>query len=413
MEIPQLMSQMLFVVGIALTGLLIERLTRIETSLACVLAGIGAGLIIPLWQFDTGIRASNIHDLVFYIILPVLIFEAAWHIRPRMLRRWLASVLTLSTLGLLISSFVIALILFYAIGHSEGFPWIAALLCGAILSATDPVSVVASLKRQQAPEDLSTLVEGESLFNDATALVLFTVVIAMATGTESVNDHNNLLLFATVFLGGLLLGALVGLITAIGVLLFRSSHVANILLVFSAFSSFFIAEHFFHFSGIMSVVAAALVTRVLLKEHEQQFLSAVADTWHWLGLLFNTIVFSLMGLVVTLDMFTEQWLAIAIAIPAVLIARALSVYGCGWLSRFFRSPVPIGWQHILVWGGLRGAIGIALVLSLPVTLPYWWTVQSIVFGVVLFSLFVQGSTVRPLIRKYGSTEKTPQLPAAK
>lgn len=409
MDIPHTMGQVLFIASLGLVGLLIHRLTRIETSLACLLTGFGAGLLIPLWQFDTGIRASNIGDLVFYVILPILIFEAAWHIQPRVLKRWLFSVSALSTLGLLLSSFAIAALLYFAIGHSEGFPWAAALLCGVILSATDPVSVVASLKRQQAPEDLATLVEGESLFNDAGALVLFTVVLGLAMGTKTLGDLNSLMLFATVFLGGLVLGGLVGLVTAILVLLMRSSAAANMLLVFCAFASFYIAEHFFHVSGILAVVAAALVSRVLLKEHEKQFLGTVADTWDWLGLLFNACVFVLMGLVVGVDMFIEQWLAIVIAIPAVLLARVVSVYGCGWLSQFTRNPVPVGWQHILVWGGLCGAVAIVLVLSLPVELPYWWTVQSVVFGVVLFSLFVQGPTVRPLIRRFASTASSSSL----
>lgn len=401
MDIPMLMGQILFIVGGALMGLLLHRLTKLETSLACLLSGIAAGVLIPLWQFDTGIRAGNIHDLVFYIILPVLIFEAAWHIQPRVLKRWMSAVLTLSTLGLLFSSCVIAVVLYLAIGHSEGFPWVAALLTGTILSATDPVSVVSSLKQQQAQEDLSTLVEGESLFNDATALVLFTAVLGFATGSAEFANQNTILLFVTVFFGGLFLGALIGLLSSVLVLLLGSASTSNIILVCAAFSSFYFAEHFFHVSGIMAVVATALVSRVLLKEHEQQFLNTVGDTWNWLGLMFNALIFVLMGLTVSLVMFTDQWLAILIAIPSVLLARALTVYGCSVLTRFSRHPIPSGWQHILVWGGLRGAIAIALVLSLPVELPYWWTVQSIVFGVVMFSLFVQGSTVGPLINKFG------------
>lgn len=173
---------------------------------------------------------------------------------------------------------VVAAILYYGIGSPGGFPWMAALLAGAILAATDPVAVVSSLKRLDAPEDLTALVEGESLF--------------------------------------------------------------------------------------------------------------------------NALIFVLMGLVITFEMFSAQWLAIAIAIPASLIGRALAVFSCGAMTRPLARPIPMGWQYILVWGGLRGAIAVVLVLSLPTSLPYWWTIQSMVFGVVLFSLLVQGTTTGPLIRRY-------------
>jgi len=116
------------------------------------------------------------------------------------------------------------------------------------------------------------------------------------------------------------------------------------------------------------------------------------------------LIFVLMGLVITFDMFSQQWLAIAIAIPAALFGRLLAVFGCDLLSGRFIRPIPLGWRYILVWGGLRGAIAIVLVLSLPVDLPYWWTIQSMVFGVVLFSMLVQGSTTPMLINRYASAD---------
>ncbi len=402
MGIQLFMGQALFLATVVVSGLVLRRLLRLELGLACLCCGVVAGLLLPWLGLDTGIRASNIHDLVFYVILPVLIFEAAWHLKPSLLRRWLSPILVLSTFGMLVSCAVAGTLLYYVMAEPEGFPWIAAFLAAAILAATDPVAVVSSLRKLNAPDELTTLVEGESLFNDASALVIFGVILSLAMNTESSLDAGFLSVFAVTFIGGLLVGALLGLIAAVIALLIKQRSASNILLVLLAFSSFFVAEHFFHVSGIMSVVTAAIVSRVLLREHEEHLLCDVLSTWNWLGLFFNALIFVLMGLVITFDMFTQQWLAIAIAIPAALIARLIAVFASDLIGGRFVRPIPLGWRYILVWGGLRGAIAIVLVLSLPLNLPYWWTIQSMVFGVVLFSLLIQGTSVHHLINRYAS-----------
>ncbi|MBT8148301.1 MAG: sodium:proton antiporter [Pseudomonadales bacterium] len=398
MAIPTTVGQILFLTVLGLVGLVLARLARIDSSLGCVLAGIVGGWSLPLLQLDTGIRASNIHDLVFYVVLPVLIFEAAWHLRPGMLKRWLQPIFLLATIGVLISCTLVALGVYYGINH-PGFPFIAALLTGAILAATDPASVVSTLQRLQAPADLATLMEGESLFNDATAVVLFSIVLAIAMGmVDTQSSYTGF--FATTFFGGLVVGSIAGLIAAITCLLLRSASGATVALVVLAFASFYLAEHWLHVSGIMSVMAAAITSKLLLREHETQLLQHVLPTWEWLGTLFNSIIFVLMGLVMNSDMFTDQWLAILIAIAATLLARFSTVFAVGWTSRWSSYPISIGWQLILSWGGMRGIIAIVLALSLPISLPYWWTIQSMVFGVVVFSLLVQAPTAGLVIKRY-------------
>ena len=397
MNLPLLMGQILSFCAIALGGLLIHRVTRLELTLASLVSGLIAGLAIPLLGVDIGLRAYHVKDLVFYIFLPLLVFEAAWHIEPRLLKRWLLPTLLLATVGVLISAAVTGIGVYYGIGHPQGFPWIAALLTGAILAATDPVAVVAKLRSLKAPEELTTLFEGESLFNDATAVVLFSVVLLLAqqqAAPASVGVY-----FATVFFGGLAVGIVVGLLVAIAVLFIGQAPASVLILVFSAFGSFYLAEHIFHVSGIMAVMSCAILARVCLREQEHTFLSGVAITWEWLGMLLNTLIFALMGLVLTVAMFREQWLAMLIAIVVAIVARFAAVYSCALLTRATQRPLPMHWSLIMSWGGLRGAIAIALVLSLPTELPYWWTVQSMVFGVVLFTLLVQGPITGRFIKR--------------
>ena len=397
--VVSLTGQILALAGLAILGLLINRAVKLELTLACLLCGFLASLGIGTIGFDTGIRAHNLREIVFFIILPVLIFEAAWHLKPHLLRQWLGPVLILATLGVLISCFVTAGLIFLGIGHPQGFPWMAALLTGAILAATDPIAVIAQLRSQNAPENLTTLFEGESLFNDASAVVLFAIVLSFATQTGGSQASSYLSFFATVFFGGMLTGLLIGLVSTAVVLIIGKPASTAFVLVFTAFGSFYIAEHLLHVSGIMAVMASALIIRFLLAEVEATVAEGVGFTWDWLGLFFNSVLFVIMGLVITLDMFQERWLAMLIAIAAALVARGIAVGVCGLLTRPLVNTIPVAWQILLTWGGLRGAIAIALVLSLPVELDYWWTVQSMVFGVVLFSLLVQGTTNKILINK--------------
>ncbi len=388
MNLPILMGQILSLCGIALGGLVVHRVTRLDVTLSSLLSGLVAGVLIPLLEVDIGLRAHHVKDLVFYIFLPLLVFEAAWHIKPALLRRWLIPTLLLATLGVLISAALTGVGVYYGIGHAEGFPWIAALLTGAILAATDPVTVVARLRSLNAPEELTTVFEGESLFNDATVVVLFSLVLLLAQ--QQTAPGSVLAYFAAVFFGGIAVGAVLGVLVAFGVLFIGQAPASVLILVFSAFGSFYLAEYTFHVSGIMAVMTLAILARVCLREHENTFLAGVGPTWEWLGLLLNTLIFALMGLVMTFDMFRERWLAMLIAIVAALAARFAAVYACAGLTHMTRHPLPLSWSLILSWGGLRGAIAIALVLALPVELPYWWTVQSMVFGVVLFTLLAQG-----------------------
>ncbi|MFK8027351.1 MAG: cation:proton antiporter [Gammaproteobacteria bacterium] len=394
--ITTLVGQVLAITAFSLVGIIIHRITRIEQSLACAIAGVIAGFAIVTFNFDTGIRANNIHDIVFYLILPVLIFEAAWNLHLKTLRQWLIPILVFATVGVLISGFVSAGLIFIGVGIESGFPWMAALLTGAILSATDPVAVSTQLKKLNAPESLTTLFEGESLFNDATAVVFFSIILALIIPNDA-HHSTGINYFLLVFFGGLIVGAIIGLLGSSLVLFIQDSSASQFILVFIAFTSFYVAEHLLHVSGILAVMMTAIVIKMTLSEVEHTVARGITGTWNWLGLYFNSLLFMLMGLTLTFSMFKEMWLAMIIAIVATLVARTIAISTCSYVTKFI-DPITKEWQILLIWGGLRGAIAIALVLSLPTELDYWWVIQSMVFGVVVFSMLVQ-STTFPFILK--------------
>ncbi|GAA5523782.1 Na(+)/H(+) antiporter ApNhaP [Microbulbifer aestuariivivens] len=407
-SVIRLVGQGLYMAVAAVAGLALARVLRTDNTLGCLLAGVLAGMLLPVMDFDTGLRTQNLQALVFFVILPVLIFEAAWQIEPAILKRWLGPVLLFSTIGVALSAILIGLLTYYGSDYHRGIPWIAALLTGVILAATDPVSVVCKLRAEAAGEDLITLVEGESLFNDAAAILLYSLTLGVALqlvlaggagSGEAPGVGAVTVFFLATFFGGVAVGLLCGLVTAIAVLLLRSAGAALLVLLLAAFGSFYLAEHVVHVSGILSVITCAIVARICLREQQSSFLVHAAPTWQWLSLIFSALIFVIMGLLITWEMFTQLWLAMIVAIAAAVGARALTIFMLAPLARFIGPPIPKEWRLVMGWGGLRGVVAVALALSLPTELPYWWTIQSMVFGVVLFSLLVQGTTCSWLLGK--------------
>ena len=398
--------------GLLLLAIIVQPLSRaihLPFTATLVITGFIASEFLVMAGIDTGIRADSFHDLVFFVFLPVLIFESAYNINAQLLWRNLFPILFLAIPLMLLSTLITAALVYFAIGHPAGFPWIAALLTGALLSATDPVAVVALLRQMGVSERLAILMEGESLFNDATAIVIFSVFLAMATGLDNpVSFPDATLHFTRVFFGGILVGAGTGLLFAGLVKLLHEPIIKALATVISAYLTFIIAESLLHVSGVMAV----LITGLILGHKNQSVangkdINFVQELWEFNSYIANALVFLLMGVTITLGMFEERWLAMLIGIAGILIARAAGIFTCVPLLNKTTPIEPIDrpYQVILFWGGLRGAVTLALALSLPTTLDYWWTIQSIAFGVVLFTLFVQATSTAPVLRHYGLTRK--------
>jgi CPA1 family monovalent cation:H+ antiporter len=396
--------------GLVLLAIFVQPLSqrlRLPFSATLFLTGFLASELLVSAGIDTGIRAESFHTLVFHVFLPVLIFESAFSIDARQLFRNLLPVLLLAIPLMLLSTLVTAVLVFYGIGHPTGFPWIAALLTGALLSATDPVAVVAVFRQLGVPERLVLWLEGESLFNDATAIVLFGLFLAIATrGAGPASLPEGAVYFLRVFFGGLLTGAATG-----GLFLLLMRHMDHIVAraaasVICAYLSFAVAGSVLQVSGVMAVMAAGLLLGEATRRNGRSGDGHIRWLWQFNAWVANAMVFLLMGVTVTVGMFTERWLAILIGIAAVIIARAAGIFGVLAVLASGRviEGVPYNSRVLLFWGGLRGAVTLALALSLPTSLDYWWTIQSIAFGVVVFSLLLQATTMASVARRL-ETEK--------
>ena len=382
---------------------LAERL-RLPFAVLLIAAGFAGSELLVGLGLDTGLRADSFHDLIFYVFLPVLIFESAFKIDTRMLLRNLLPILIVAIPVMLFSTLITAVLVYYGIGHPSGFPWIAALLTGALLSATDPVAVVELFRKLGAPERLCVVMEGESLFNDATAIVVFGIFLYLAMNPqEQVDIADAALRFLTLFFGGLLVGLFVGLAFWLLSRAFADElALQGLITLLSAYVAYLTAEVVLHLSGVMAVLVTALVMgRIIRRDYPPECGLFVNQFWTLNAFLANSLVFLLMGATITLPMFQERWLAMSIGIASVLLARAAGLFGSLPLVSLLPGVerIPFGYQRVMVWGGVRGAVTIALALSLPLELDYWWTVQSIAFGVVLFTLLVQAPTIPWAVKK--------------
>jgi CPA1 family monovalent cation:H+ antiporter len=396
-----LSSVALIVMAMLLTALLLEPAARrlhLPFSAALVAGGFAGVQLITSAGFDTGLRWYHFHDLVFFVFLPALIFESAIHLNARLLLRNLLPVLLLALPFLLVSTLITAALLYYGIGHPSGFPWITALICGALLAATDPVAVTDIAKRLHVPERLLTMMEGESLTNDATTVVLFTLLVSLAvTSRNTIDVASAGLDFLVLAFGGLGVGLGTGILAGWLIRHLRQPVVTSLL---AAYGAYLIAETQLHVSGIMACLACGLWLGHRLRIIKAEYHPTVSDWWQNLGWLANSALFLLAGATITLNMFEERWLAMLIGIGAALVTRLFSVWSACSLASAIPGQQTISrdFKLLMTVGGLRGAVTLALVLSLPTELEGWWTVQSTAYGVVLFSLFVQAPLIEPMLK---------------
>jgi Na+:H+ antiporter len=376
-------------------AMLAKRL-RAPYTVALVAGGLMlSALRLPhLSPLDPGQRPDWLTpDVILIVFLPALVFEGGVKLNVRDLLRNSAPLLLLANLGVLLA----ALVTGYLVHWTTGLPVAIALLFGAIISATDPISVLAIFKDLRMDKRLSLIVEGESLLNDGTAAAMFQIVLAgIISGHLGVSKGVGQFLFAV--LGGAVLGSFLGYAASRLTRTIDDPELQITVTAVVAYSSYLLAYQL-HLSGIIATASAGLIVGNLgTRNCSPQTKTALESFWAYVAFLMNSLVFLLIGLEIHVDALLRSWRPVLLTVGAVLVGRALSVYLLVPVSNVLTEEIPLRWQHMIVWGGLRGALALALALSLDSTFPDRTRVLDLTFGVVVFSILVQGLTIKPLLR---------------
>jgi len=398
-DLPAALLEVSLLLGLAvLVGLLAQ---RIHIPVTVVLAVVGVLVVEMGFDLVTAqlVGGAGLKELLVNLFLPILIFEAALGLSTREFMRNLVAISALATVALVISAGLVGVGLHYALG----IPIAVALLFGALISATDPVAVVAVFRELGVPPRLLTIVEGESLLNDGVAIVLSGILLSVATGhsltvTEGVTE------FMVVSAGGLLIGAVTGT-AAVMLLPLMNRLPAAAFSVAVAYGSFVLAE-VWHVSGVMATLAAGIGIGGMIESRADQGVRALLhELWEALGFIANALLFLFIGLALDYDLLRENLDAIGIAVLAVLVARPLAVVPLvSFLERTTHIP-KVGHRNsaVVVWGGLRGGVALALALALPETIGEETRDQIIALtgGVVLATLLLNATTISFVVHALG------------
>lgn len=388
-----------------LTSFILRR-SKFPYTVALILIGVGLGYLSQVTTSFTFLSQFSFSpELVFYIFLPTLIFESAFHINFQQFRQNMQIITWLSTIGLVINAGIIAAVLYYILG----FPIITSLLFGALISPTDPIAVIALFKKIGAPKRLTTIVEGESLANDGMALVLFQLMLgfAISDSFEGFRVSEVAGSLALSIFGGICVGALLGFFfSKILDYVDNSKEIEISITLILAHATFLIAEHFFGVSGVLATVAAGLV----IGNYGAYKISPVVKDimvhfWDYMAFVANSLLFLIMGMLIwqVQGLIAPMFGSILIVVGTVLLARALITYLLVPIVNFLfpKERITVAWMHVIQWSGLRGALVMALVLTLPPELPYYNEILIFSVSVIFVTIVLNGITMEPLLSLLG------------
>ncbi|WP_223067934.1 cation:proton antiporter [Paenibacillus caui] len=390
--------QLLILLAISISVIAVAKKINLSYSIALVIVGLLLGIShIPfLDEAEAFITQSHVFQaIIISLFLPILLGDATLKMPFSQLREQTKPVLALAFGGTLLSFLIIALMGYYLLQ----LPLTVAFTFAALMSATDPISVISIFKSLGVPKRIVTIIEGESLLNDGIAVVLFQIssvylLTYMEMGWEGLG--RGVLLFFQFGLGGAAIGGILGFLFSQLIRLYDDYplEIAFSMLLF--FGSYFIAEHF-HVSGVIAVVMAGMIfgnygARIGMSEKTEMNINSF---WDVITLVANSLIFLMIGLEIKYISFHDKWLVVAAAILIVLIGRTVALYA----SVAGLKTLPASWKALLNWGGLKGSLSLALALSLPPSFEGRDDVLVLTFSVVLFSLLIQGLTIKPLVLK--------------
>ena len=381
------MTVLLFVIVLSFVAAIVS--SKVRVSYPTVMIAIG--LMLSLLRFGVGFSSISFDsNLILGIVIPPLIFEAAMRTRFEVFRTVQKTVIGLAIFGVVISAFVSALVL----NITLGLPLAVALLFGVIVSPTDPVTVVSVLKRVQAPERLTAILESEAYLNNATPVILFPIALSL-----SFNPIRSLSQFALVLLGGVAVGLLVSGIAELLHKLITEPLAETSFTIAVMYGSYALAESL-GVSGLIAVPIAGLYmgNRTMRTAMSEETRMTMTKFWEVVTFLATSFAFLLIGLKTDFNLLVAFAPFIIVAFAAILIARILSVYPILWVAQVLGERIPNSWKRIVAFAGLRGAVSVALVLSLPQS-SSGGIITAMIFGVALLSLIIQAEILQAYVRK--------------
>ena len=381
----------LILLGVAATALrLLSRTT--PTVPYPVLLAVG-GILIGLVP---GLRLPPIGpDLILLAFVPGLVFEASLAVDLDEMWRRVVPISLLATLGVFLTVVLIGALAHYGLG----LDWAGGFLLGAIVAATDPIAVVQLLRQVGAPRGLEAILDGESLFNDGTGVAVFSAVLGtILSGHPSLPDAGLRFLFVTVV--GVAIGAAAGSAAVAFLRMVREAELEILITLVLAYGAYLAADAV-HASGVVSVVAAGIVVARFGSRTGRLKGTQLHGFWSLLAFVLNAILFLLVGVALPAQRLTAvAGLALG-AYAIMLVARAVPVYGLLGLAGLKGSSIPRSWKHMTMWGGLRGALSVALALSVATYPQVNPNVAVLAYGMVVLSLVVQGGLLLPIARLLG------------
>lgn len=346
------------------------------------------------------LNSISFNKALLHGMLSFLLFAGALHININdlMERKW--SIGSLSTVATLLSTFLVATLTWWGLGlFGLSMSYAYCLLFGSLISPTDPIAVLSILKTSGVPKSLEMKIAGESLFNDGVGVVVFLIVLEVAAGTHEPNATHIFLLFAQETVGGALYGLGIGYLAYL-MLKTVDNYQVEVLITLALVAGGYALADALHLSGPIAMVVAGLLIgnqgRLLAMSEETR--DQLDTFWELVDEILNAVLFVLIGLEILMLSYTRQYLMLSILIiPCVVISRFIAVGIPMTLLRAFRTFSP-GAIRIMTWGGLRGGISIALALSIP-SAPERSMILAVTYAVVVFSILVQGTTIKSLVNR--------------